>query len=37
MKTYQCECSRKREVEDNVTLVICYFCQKTMKEVKNGI
>ena len=36
MKTYQCECSRKREVEDNIVMVICYECQKEMKEVKDG-
>ena len=36
MKTYQCECSRKREVEDNIILVLCQECQKSMKEVKDG-
>ena len=37
MRTYQCECSRKKEVEDNVILVMCPECQKSMKEVKNGV
>ena len=34
MKTYKCECSKKKEVEDNVIMVICYECQRAMREVK---
>ena len=34
MKTYQCECSRKKEVEDHIIFVGCPECQKLMKEIK---
>jgi len=34
MKTFQCSCSRTKEVEDNIIMVICEHCQEAMKEIK---
>lgn len=35
MRTYRCPCSREKEVEDQIIIVGCPECQKSMKEVKD--
>ena len=35
MKTFRCSCSDTRIVEDNIIMVICKRCQKSMVQVNS--